>query len=186
LSKYFIEIGSCDFDTLNHLADYGWKGIIVEPVKRYLDNIPRKENIQYANNAIWDVEGKLDFQVWKDEWVEKDNDYKGMSSFHNKKENYPALDIIKVDCLTVSSLLKKYPVPRIDFLKIDTEGSDYVVLSQFIGDEGESSDLSPNLRPKLIKCEIKHYKKRHFEPLFKDKGYQVYYEKDDLYAIDLL
>ena len=37
-SKYFIEIGTADFDTFEHLAEDGWKGIFVEPVKELLDN----------------------------------------------------------------------------------------------------------------------------------------------------
>ena len=178
MSKYFIEIGSCDFGTLNHLADYGWKGIIVEPIKKYLDNIPRKEGIEYVNAAIDNNDGKRIIQTWKDEWINEDPDYRGMSGFNQLKENQQGVYDIEVDTLTASSLLKKYKPPRIDFLKIDTEGHDFIILRQF---------LQLTLRPKLIKAEWYHFDKPDiFLELFKNKNYQVYYEKKDLYAIDLL
>ena len=39
MSKFFIEIGTSDFDTLIPLAKGGWKGIFVEPVEYLLDNL---------------------------------------------------------------------------------------------------------------------------------------------------
>ena len=37
--KIFVEIGVCDFDTLEPLIDNGWKGYFVEPVKEYADKL---------------------------------------------------------------------------------------------------------------------------------------------------
>ena len=99
MNKHFIEIGSCDFDTLNHLADYGWKGIIVEPIKKYLDNIPHKEGIEYVNVAIDRVNGKRIIQTWKEEQTKKDKDFKGMSGFNNLPQNQRFLENIEVDFL---------------------------------------------------------------------------------------
>jgi len=178
LNKHFIEIGSCDFDTLNHLADYGWKGLIVEPIKKYLDNLPRKEGIEYVNVAIDKVDGKRMIQTWKEEQILRDSDFKGMSGFNNLPKNQRFLEDMEVDCLTISSLLKKYPIPQIDFLKIDTEGHDFTVLRQF--------PFEGNLRPKLIKVEHKHLDEQILITLLKNKNYEVYQEKNDLYAIDLL
>ena len=33
--KIFVEIGVCDFDTLEPLIDNGWLGYFVEPVSKY-------------------------------------------------------------------------------------------------------------------------------------------------------
>tara|TARA_B100000287_G_scaffold121210_1_gene112959 strand:- start:278 stop:820 length:543 start_codon:yes stop_codon:yes gene_type:complete len=180
MTKYFIEVGSCDFDTLNHLADYGWKGIIIEPVKKFLDNIPRKEGIEYVNVAIDLQDGKRKIHVWPDNITSQPQyrDYRGMSGFNNLPENIDICYELEVDCLCINSLLKKYPVPRIDLLKIDTEGHDFKVLHQF--------PLSGPLRPKLIKVETQHHNIEVFNNYFKDKSYQIFYEKNDIYAIDLL
>ena len=50
--KFFIEIGTSDFDTYEGLAKQGWKGIFVEPVKPLLDNLERFERCIYENDAI--------------------------------------------------------------------------------------------------------------------------------------
>ena len=63
-------------------------------------------------------------------------------------------------------------------------------------EESQRDDLTDEF--KILELIIKFIKNNNFEesleqinlaikkPLFKDKDYQVYYEKDDLYAIDLL
>jgi hypothetical protein len=49
---------------------------------------------------------------------------------------------IKVPCLTLDSLFKKYGVEQIDAMVIDTEGMDWVVFNQL------------NIRPSIIKIEM--------------------------------
>ena len=50
--KTFIEIGACDFDTLVHLSDEGWQGIVVEPIREYYNNIERKPNVKKIKEFI--------------------------------------------------------------------------------------------------------------------------------------
>ena len=50
MSKFFVEIGTSDFDTFEHLAEEGWKGIFVEPVKKLLDNLERFDICHYENS----------------------------------------------------------------------------------------------------------------------------------------
>ena len=80
--KTFVEIGSCDFGTLNHLYYDGWRGVIVEPVKRYLDRLEQHPSIDYVNAAIDTKNGHRDLWICPDEYHEISNDYKGMSSFY--------------------------------------------------------------------------------------------------------
>ena len=42
----FIEIGSCDFETLLQSCKEGEKGITIEPIRKYLDNLPDKHNVK--------------------------------------------------------------------------------------------------------------------------------------------
>ena len=39
--KTFIEIGTCDFDTCQKLADNGWQGIMIEPNPQAFKNMNR-------------------------------------------------------------------------------------------------------------------------------------------------
>ena len=48
----FIEIGSCDHDTLLDGASEDVKGILIEPIKIYLDRLPNYPNVIKFDNQI--------------------------------------------------------------------------------------------------------------------------------------
>ena len=37
--QFFVEVGSCDFDTCEKLIKNDWDGIVIEPVKHYYDKL---------------------------------------------------------------------------------------------------------------------------------------------------
>ena len=47
--SFFVEVGSCDFDTCERLIKNDWDGIVIEPVKYYYDNYL---NIRILNMKI--------------------------------------------------------------------------------------------------------------------------------------
>jgi len=51
----FIEIGTSSFDTLLQVADEDTKGLSVEALKYYLDQLPTRRNVKKINVAISDV-----------------------------------------------------------------------------------------------------------------------------------
>ena len=53
--KVFVEIGVCDFDTLEPLLDNGWEGYFVEPIKQYADKI---KSFNMTNCAISSYNGR--------------------------------------------------------------------------------------------------------------------------------
>jgi hypothetical protein len=180
-SKFFVEIGSCDFGTLNPLALKGWGGLIVEPIKKYLDKLEKHPGVQYVNRAI-DVRSSFrDMYVYNEDLCSRDRDFSGMSSFGEYviDANRELLEPVRVATIPYSELMFIHEVKRIDFLKIDTEGHDWVILQMVIY-EGP-------LRPKLIKAETKHLgeNKSAAVALLEERDYLVYQEQDDLYAIDL-
>jgi len=48
----FIEIGTADFNTIIQECDDTKKGLSIEPIKQYLDNLPDRENVKKINAAI--------------------------------------------------------------------------------------------------------------------------------------
>ena len=71
--KVFVEIGVCDFDTLQPLERNGWKGYYVEPVKEYADKL-RCEPLtgDVTQCAISSHDGTIEFYVSRsdqEEWV---------------------------------------------------------------------------------------------------------------------
>ena len=55
---FFIEVGSCDFDTCETIIQNGWRGIVIEPVKYYFDKLHKYPNIYYENIAISNHNGE--------------------------------------------------------------------------------------------------------------------------------
>jgi len=178
-TKWFIEIGSCDFATLNRLGKKGWGGIIVEPVKRYLDSLERYEHVSYVNAAVDVTPGMRSMNVYKQEVVDRDHDFAGMSSFDEYviPQNKHLVDKIEAVTITYQDVLNSAPIPKVDFLKIDTEGHDRVILEQVIYE-------GPH-RPNLIKVEHCHVKQAlDMASFLEEREYLVFFEQRDIYALD--
>lgn len=184
-AKYFVEVGTGSVETLLPLAKQGWQGICIEPVKFYLDQLERVPGVIYENTAICEFEGEVPFYRLCEKALQE-HDLppwaNGLGSLspkhpvivHHKWEQF----VIKetVPCTPLSTLLERHGVTRIDFLKIDTEGYDYNVLRT----------LDFRIKPALIKIEHFHMPEEHTKAcvaFLKERGYLIYGEKEDLYAI---
>ena len=60
---FFIEVGSCNFDTCERLIKNNWNGIVIEPVKYYFDLLPKYTNIFYENIAIDSCKGNTEIDL---------------------------------------------------------------------------------------------------------------------------
>ena len=180
-NKFFIEIGSCDFDTLNILGKNGWSGIIVEPISEYLSALEKIDAVEYVNCAIDTESGFREMNTFKEGIVKNDHDYAGMSSFteYTHPLNKELVEPRTVRTMTYQELIHTYNVERVDFLKIDTEGHDFEIL--------KTVDFTAPQRPHLIKLEHKHLRgQEHLvEEFLHHNGYHTYFELSDIYAIDL-
>lgn len=177
--KTFVEIGSCDFNTLNYLGDLNWRGVIIEPIKKYLDNLPQKPNIHYLNYAIDYTKGQRIMFMAEDDVVEQDRDYAGMSSFY--QYNDALSKEILVNTIPILDVIKMCDITEIDFLKIDTELYDYEILKMF------PFDL---ISPKIIKVETREGltkldTKTAIRNLLISKGYHIETDTDDTFAIKI-
>lgn len=195
MKKVFIEIGSCDFDTnLPLIENGGWEGVMCEPAPKYFENISKlakdidnKECLSLENIAISDYDGKISFACAKDNssgprsedgWrrgissVVADN-HKGERMF-DLKGNQKFIDkVIDVECMTLDSLIAKYKYEHINYLKIDVEGHELNILDNYSWD----------IKPDIIKLEHAHIDDMYARRLLESKGYLVYTEASDLYAI---
>jgi len=183
---FFVEVGSCDFDTCEQLIKNGWKGLVIEPVKFYFDKLPRYDTIIYENIAIDSKNGQsvihyIDPKHIKDiaKWE------KGISSllssggplsYSSNQKIHRFKNPLKqvVQTYTLNRICEKHNIKNIDFLKIDTEGHDLKVL--------KSIDLN-NINVKMIKLEHKHLVAADIINHLKQYNYLIYQEKDDIYAI---
>jgi FkbM family methyltransferase len=190
--KTFIEIGSCDFDTNLPLIESGeWKGIMCEPapiyfgsLKKQAENIANYENLILENIAISDYNGKVDFAVARNNLAPNDSWQRGISSvvsdhhtgerlFDNDENKNLIAETIEVPCLTLDELIHKHKIESIDYLKIDTEGHEMNIIDAYSWD----------IKPTIIKLEHMHIDDIYMATLLQDKGYIVYTEERDIYAI---
>lgn len=160
--KYdFVEIGTCYYDTCVDGYGLDSTGLLVEPVKEFYDVLPHSKTVLKENCAISDADGTAEFtalipenvkyikrdivkEITKDnityeKIMEKEGDVLigGWSSLSSNAQTINADVLLKakqiqVKTLTFLSLVKKYNITEIDYLKIDTEGSESVILHDVI------------------------------------------------------
>lgn len=124
---FFVEIGAYDgiTDSNTYLLekDYGWKGIIVECNPIWTETIPKKRNCVFFPYAAWNKDNEtLSFY----------NTGHGLSglvetTLHPHSKDWAP--ILRVFTKTLTSMLDNANAPPfIDYISIDTEGSEYEIL----------------------------------------------------------
>jgi FkbM family methyltransferase len=187
--KVFLEIGTSDFDTNLEFIDSGnWRGIMVEPSPPFFSNIKKRAsqskyhyNLILDNSVISDSNSFVDFAVSKDVegWqrgistvISESHEGTCLYNLGNNKEvSYDK--VIKAPCLTLDTLLDKYNIVHLDYLKVDTEGHELNIFKSY----------SWTVKPTFLKIEKKHIDETVLVSILEKNGYRVYLEIDDLYAI---
>lgn len=140
---YFVEFGATDGISLSntYLLEkfFNWNGILAEPAEVWHESLRHNRSSAIETCCIWAESGKT-FLFNEVEGVSgKDHALSTLSMFNrsdNHKKKRKRGREYEVDTISLIDLLKKYEAPkRIDFLSIDTEGSEYEILSNFDFDE---------------------------------------------------
>lgn len=137
---YFVEFGGCDGKHLSNTylleKNYNWNGIIAEPAKKYQSQLKMNRNCNIEDRAVYKISG--DFVEFREvsgleeiSGIENSLQIDSFKKIRNKRGN-----IHKVETISLTDLLKYHQSPKIiDYLSIDTEGSEYDILSNFLFDE---------------------------------------------------
>jgi len=193
--KYFIEIGSCDFDTNIDLITTGsWKGVMCEPAELYRNNLETlvkdnryRSNLEILPYAISDYDGEILFGEAQDSsegsrslgsWRRGissilEENHKGERLFDLANNKQFLAKEYRVPCWTLDTLIKFTGYKHIDYLKIDTEGHEMNILENY----------SWNIKPSLIKLEHSHIDDLYAKNFLEALGYMVYVEESDIYAL---
>lgn len=142
----FCDVGTSDFDTSLSDLKPEQKILLVEPVFSYLKNLPDGKNIFKASFAISDKEGWGKIFYLKPEVIKQYNfpDWiRGCNSLNEK--HITVLRLLKecdlpenliseqeVRVINFARLIYLYEITEIDFLKIDTEGHDHLILKSIL------------------------------------------------------
>jgi len=186
--KTFIEIGCSDFNNLDNFLDYNWRGFFVDPIPKYFNSlhskVKNKPNSVCVEAAISDKDGFIKMDVLEpfieEEWqrgishVHVDGDHSNISSnLVNRNQNIGTISTIEVPCLTLDSFLNNFNITEIDFIQIDVEGHELIILENY----------SWKVKPKMIKVEHKFIDDIRLTNILTREGYKWWLEKDDLYGI---
>lgn len=179
---FFMEIGSCDFDTCLPLAKAGWSGVVVEAHPEIFLRVKEMfqgTSVQCVNYAVTDYNGDIDFKLstgagWARgiSHVASDNHLGDkLSRYSENKELFG--ETVSVVGITMDRLMDVCNVSSIDFLKIDVEGHEINLLNGF----------NFGVRPKFIKIEHKHVDDREIVRRLTSNNYIAWKEQDDIYAV---
>lgn len=138
--KYdFIEIGTSNFDTLIQTATENTVGLSVEPIQYYLDCLPDRPNVRKlkcavsSNNVfetleVYYVPESVVHEHRLPEWLCGCNSVGNYHLQHHKLNITHLVQKDRVECVPIGALFEQHNVTELDYLKIDTEGSDSDIL----------------------------------------------------------
>ena len=132
---FFVEIGASDGVTLSntHLLEksYKWKGICVEPIPHdFLQLKINRPNSMCCDNAVYNISGlEVKFDI-----SNKEHLLSGISTHIDRHKHIINKNktTINVNTISLVDLLDKYHAPEfIEYMSLDTEGSEYEILKTF-------------------------------------------------------
>ena len=129
---FFVEVGACDglkfSNTFLLEKDLGWKGILVEPAIVFWKDLKQNRTCALDSRCVWKRSGQTVHFIETTEpelstiaeFLELDG------APREEAERYP------VETVSLNDLLSQHHAPnQIDYISLDTEGSEYVILSSF-------------------------------------------------------
>ncbi len=133
---FFVEFGATDgvllSNTLLLETEFGWNGICAEPNPAFLRKLRRNRSCTVAPDCIMGQSGQTVEFILADE-------FGGIAKFADSDQHAARRaafrendNVVTLQSISLDDFLKKYDAPRtIDYLSIDTEGSEYDILSSF-------------------------------------------------------
>lgn len=127
---YFVEVGALDGVRMSQSYLFekalNWKGIVVEPNPVWKDSIFLNRTCNISTEAISDKIGIESFECREIEG------FSGLKSTVNESRSSNIVDEFDVETITLSDLFNKFNAPDIiDWVAIDTEGAECIILNQF-------------------------------------------------------
>jgi hypothetical protein len=143
----FVEIGTSDFDTLIQSCADTDIGLSIDPIQYYLDRLPEKPHVKKITAAISESDGHIHCYHVPDTkiqahglpwWVRGCNSigapHRTVMNLLVERSIDPAtaIETFLIPMMSFATLVREHNIRSIKYLKIDTEGHDCVILSNYI------------------------------------------------------
>ena len=173
---YFVEFGATDGNDLSNTylleKEFGWSGILAEPAKIWHEELKKNRSCNIETDCVWkDSTSTLTFNQCATAELSTIASYSNIDGRGQARKEGATYN---VKTISLNDLLSKYNAPQhIDYLSIDTEGSEYEILSHF--------DFSKHSF-QIITCEHNYSPMREkLFALLSQQGYQRVLEKVSLF-----
>ena len=183
---FFVELGATNgvHWSNTHILDtkFNWNGVLAEAAKIWHGALKENRSVAIETDCVWRETGKtLLFNEVNDE--NHDGELSTIDCFTNvdkhAKARNSASNKYEVNTISLEDMLKKHDAPKkIDYLSIDTEGSEFEILKSFNFDKYDI---------KIITCEHNYTQMREkIYTLLTKNGYERKYTEysmfDDWYV----
>lgn len=131
---FFVEFGATDGIQGNNTwlleKSLGWKGILAEPAKIWYSNLARNRDCLISHDCVWSETGKsIEFTQAPHAGFSTISDYANIDRHAHQRNGGKTYT---VETISLNDLLLQSNAPKsIDYISIDTEGSEYDILSKF-------------------------------------------------------
>jgi FkbM family methyltransferase len=167
---YFVDVGAHDGISLSNtkfLEDLGWDGICIEPHPNVFSKLRQNRKCKCVNCAIWEKDTIVNFLSMSGYTEMLSGIYESYDPRHYNRINNElkrfggSSEMIEIFAKRFENVVDQ---KNIDFLSIDTEGSELKILDQI------NFDL---FDIKLI-CIENNFFEQKFHDFFQNKGYMFY------------
>lgn len=178
---FFVEFGVIDgilgSNTYLMESKYHWNGILAEPARFWHQKLKENRKVNIDTNCVWERSGEIL------QFHEVPSGLSGINNFVSKENLLKHADVSVYDVSTISlnNLLDKYNAPNeIDYMSIDTEGSEFEILRSF-------DFYKYKIRVLTVEHNNDKVKRSNIYKLLTDNGYARKYEEhsqeDDWYIL---
>ena len=132
---FFVEFGATDGVTLSNTnlleKCYGWRGILAEPARRWHAALRRNRHCHIETRCVWSTsDARVTF---RETGMAEFSTIEGYSDRDMHRPERRSGGTYVVETISLLDLLRRYHAPRvIDYLSIDTEGSELLILRSTI------------------------------------------------------
>lgn len=167
---FFVDIGAHNGISLSNtkfLEDVGWDGICIEPHPNVFKQLIENRKCQKVNCALWNEDTKVNFLSLSGytemlSGIQESYDSRHYNRIMNELRVHGGnSEMIEIEAKKFESVVDR---KQIDFLSIDTEGSELQILERINFNEYDI---------KVICIENNFFEER-FNEFFKERGYKYY------------
>jgi FkbM family methyltransferase len=131
---FFVEFGATNGVDLSNTwlleKEFSWTGILAEPARSWLQDLKRNRDCNIETDCVWSASNSvLSFNEIENKEFSTINSFNSADRHAKKRKHGISYDVHTISLL---DLLDKYHAPKtIDYMSIDTEGSEYDILRGF-------------------------------------------------------